>query len=85
MKSPRFTLRELFLIVVVAAMGCGWWVERHRKAEMDDVTEFIQSMLDGQGQHVELHCQIRNYSVSLAMDPAVRPRQRPLVHAHEPV
>lgn len=29
MKLPRFTLRELFLVVVIAAMGCGWWVE-HR-------------------------------------------------------
>ena len=28
MKLPRFTLRELFLLVVIAAMGCGWWVER---------------------------------------------------------
>lgn len=30
MKLPRFTLRELFLLVVIAAMGCGWWVERRR-------------------------------------------------------
>jgi hypothetical protein len=22
----KLTLRELFLIVVIAAMGCGWWV-----------------------------------------------------------
>lgn len=29
MKLPRFSLRELFLLVVIAAMGCGWWVE-HR-------------------------------------------------------
>ena len=26
MKLPRFSLRELFLLVVIAAMGCGWWV-----------------------------------------------------------
>ena len=26
----KLTLRELFLLVVIAAMGCGWWVrERH--------------------------------------------------------
>ena len=31
MKLPRFTLRELFLIVIIAAMGCGWWVERVAK------------------------------------------------------
>jgi hypothetical protein len=30
MKSPRFTRRELFLLVVIAAMGCGWWVDHER-------------------------------------------------------
>jgi hypothetical protein len=30
MKLPRFSLRELFLLVVIAAMGCGWWVDRTR-------------------------------------------------------
>jgi len=30
MKLPRFSLRELFLLVVIAAMGCGWWVERQK-------------------------------------------------------
>ena len=34
MKLPRFTLRELFLLVVIAAMGCGWWVERQRAASL---------------------------------------------------
>ena len=28
MKLPQLSLRELFLLVVIAAMGCGWWVER---------------------------------------------------------
>jgi len=27
----KLTLRELFLLVVIAAMGCGWWVD-HRRA-----------------------------------------------------
>ena len=36
MKLPRFTLRELFLLVVIAAMGCGWWVrEQEAKATWD--------------------------------------------------
>jgi hypothetical protein len=30
MKLPQLSLRELFLLVVIAAMGCGWWVERTR-------------------------------------------------------
>ena len=28
MKLPQLSLRELFLIVVIAAVGCGWWVNR---------------------------------------------------------
>jgi len=28
MKLPQLSLRELFLLVALAAMGCGWWVER---------------------------------------------------------
>ena len=32
MKLPRFTLRELFLLVVIAAMGCGWWGSWQRAA-----------------------------------------------------
>jgi hypothetical protein len=30
MKLPQLSLRELFLLVVIAAMGCGWWVEREK-------------------------------------------------------
>jgi hypothetical protein len=29
-KPMKLTLRELFLLVVIAAMGCGWWVESSR-------------------------------------------------------
>ena len=28
MKLPRFSLRDLFWLVLVAAMGLGWWVDR---------------------------------------------------------
>jgi hypothetical protein len=30
MKLPQLSLRELFLLVVIAAMGCAWWVDRQR-------------------------------------------------------
>jgi hypothetical protein len=39
MKLPRFSLRELFLLVVIAAMGCGWWVDRSRVAHRLNATE----------------------------------------------
>jgi hypothetical protein len=38
MKLPRFTLRELFLLVALAAMGCGWWVDRtHLSRRVSDI------------------------------------------------
>jgi hypothetical protein len=50
MKLPRFTLRELFLLVVIAAMGCGWWVERNRaitaEAERDNHRQQARWVLD---------------------------------------
>lgn len=30
MKFSRFTLRQLFLLVVIAALGCGWWASEVR-------------------------------------------------------
>lgn len=30
MKLPQLSLRELFLLVVIASMGCGWWVYQSR-------------------------------------------------------
>ena len=39
MKLPRFTLRELFLLVVIAAMGCGWWVDRSRIAGREQAVD----------------------------------------------
>ena len=38
----KLSLRELFLLVVIAAMGCGWWVERERLMNViDDLTNPI--------------------------------------------
>jgi hypothetical protein len=28
MKLPQLSMRELFLLVALVAMGCGWWVDR---------------------------------------------------------
>ena len=27
---PRFSLRDLFWLVLVAALGCAWWMDRSR-------------------------------------------------------
>ena len=37
MKLPQFSLRELFLLVALVAMGCGWWVrERQLRTELGE-------------------------------------------------
>jgi len=33
MKLRQLSLRELFLLMVIAAMGRGWWVDHQRLAE----------------------------------------------------
>ena len=30
MKLPQFSLREMFLLIALVAIGCGWWIERER-------------------------------------------------------
>ena len=37
MKLSSFSLRELFLLVVIAAMGCGWWVDHMRLSPAADL------------------------------------------------
>jgi hypothetical protein len=32
----KLSLRELFLRVVIAAMGCGWWVEREKNRAREE-------------------------------------------------
>lgn len=43
MKLPQLTLRELFLLVVIAAMGCGWWVERTRSRRLGMEMKYLTS------------------------------------------
>jgi hypothetical protein len=35
MKLPQLTLRELFLLVALAALGCGWWVREWQSADRE--------------------------------------------------
>lgn len=40
MKLPQISLRELFLLVVIAAMACGWWVQyRAAKSRYDAISQ----------------------------------------------
>jgi hypothetical protein len=38
----KLTLRELFLLVVIAAMGCGWWVEHRDKARVESENQSLR-------------------------------------------
>jgi hypothetical protein len=33
MKLPQLSLRDLFWLVALVAMGCGWWVEHRRLSD----------------------------------------------------
>ena len=45
MKLPQLTPRELFLLVVIAAMGCGWWVERSGNAALRAESKQLRAVL----------------------------------------
>jgi hypothetical protein len=49
----KLTLRELFLLVALAAMGCGWWVDRWRMGRLVDAcrsdSEWMQQVLTQHG------------------------------------
>jgi len=51
MKLPRFSLRELFLLIVIAAMGCGWWVDQTRinqeRAELREEERMNEEKVSG--------------------------------------
>ena len=49
MKLPQLSLRELFLLVVIAAMDCGWWADHVRltdKLDKLNVRRFIENQIE---------------------------------------
>ena len=47
MKLPQLTLRDLFWLVALVAMGCGWWVERERDRARDELLKQPLSEIGG--------------------------------------
>ena len=46
MRLPRFTLRDLFWLVLVCALAVGWWVERTRHARtLGEIRQFRDTYL----------------------------------------
>jgi hypothetical protein len=52
MKLPQVSLRELFLLVVIAALGCGWWVERSNRGPATGEMYFPPESGSGQGKFI---------------------------------
>jgi hypothetical protein len=46
----KFTIRDLFLVTVIVAMGLGWWLDRSRLAvdnrRLESLREADQEVLD---------------------------------------
>jgi hypothetical protein len=55
MKLPQLSLRELFLLVVIAAMGCGWWVDRLSLARIVRDVKSNAESLRRNGERLESH------------------------------
>ena len=63
MKLPQLALRDLFWLIALAAMGCGWWIdhnvtkigtgmsEESRRAGMATIERMKQAM-EGEGRRV---------------------------------
>jgi hypothetical protein len=51
----KLSLRELFLLVVIAAMGCGWWVERQRFLHREEISRgnFVRYLAPLSGESIE--------------------------------
>jgi hypothetical protein len=50
MKLPQLSLRDLFWLVLVCAMGLGWWIDRTRLAGLyGNLIHYIQK--DGGSVH----------------------------------
>jgi hypothetical protein len=43
----KFTIRELLLLTLVAAMGVGWWVDRSRLASRERALISSQKLSEG--------------------------------------
>jgi hypothetical protein len=44
MKLPQLSLRELFLLVLIAAMACGWWVDHQSHVGLRGDMQAIQEV-----------------------------------------
>lgn len=53
MKLPQLTLRELFLLVALAAMGCGWWRDQARINKIQADLREAEADLQNRSERIE--------------------------------
>jgi len=77
MKLPRFTLRDLFWLVLVCALAVGWWVERSRlTAQIDGLDKLHELKL--KQACIDLENELQAHKTELAVEQAAR---RPFIRA----
>ena len=55
MKLPQLSLRELFLLVALVAMGCGWWMrERQLQSRFDLMNRVLVGWPMEPGEKLEI-------------------------------
>ena len=48
----RFTIRELVLVTAVAALACGWWIDRARLGNRAERATVLEAVVDSAGWKV---------------------------------
>jgi len=83
MKLPRFTLRDLFWVVLVVALGLGWWLESgkcherlaveadKRKATVDAFLRWLRKRQYRVNVDEEGRIEIHFYTWTETIDPSV--------------
>ena len=66
----KLTLRELFLLVALAALGCGWWVDRTHVVEVTRAQDALKwiGIVEARAEELET----RLHKAELAKDAAER-------------
>ena len=60
MKLPQLSLRDLFWLVLVAAILCGWWMDRRKLVEDNEtrVRKHLETSLDLLDKQLRLQTEI---------------------------
>jgi len=52
MKLPRFTLRDLFWLVLVCALGMGWWCAERKAQTEAELVDFLAKEMENHLQAI---------------------------------